>query len=123
MNENLNLIEILKDCPKGTKLYSMIHGDVEFVRVSQFAEYPIEVKLSDNSFDSFTKDGRIIAEYSGECILFPSREERDCSKFKPKKDGLVPPCEFKDGDILSYQNERLSHRTIYIYRYHKRFNN
>ena len=30
MNENLNLVEILKDCPKGTKLYSTIHGEVEF---------------------------------------------------------------------------------------------
>ena len=81
MNENLNLIEILKDCPKGTKLYSMIHGDVEFVSVSQLLEYPIEVKLSDNSFDSFTNDGRINGEYSGECLLFPRKDQRDWSKF------------------------------------------
>ena len=33
MNENLNLAKILKDCPKGTKLYSTIYGDVELVRV------------------------------------------------------------------------------------------
>ena len=32
MNENLNLVEILKDCPKGTKLYSTTYGDVEFTR-------------------------------------------------------------------------------------------
>ncbi len=24
MNENLNLVEILKDCPEGTKLYSLL---------------------------------------------------------------------------------------------------
>ena len=30
MNENLNLAEILKDCPKGTKLYSTVYGEVEF---------------------------------------------------------------------------------------------
>ena len=29
MNENLNLIAILKDCPKGTKLYSTVLGEVE----------------------------------------------------------------------------------------------
>ena len=29
MNENLNLVEILKDCPKGTKLYSSVLGEVE----------------------------------------------------------------------------------------------
>lgn len=90
MNENLNLIEILKDCPKGTKLYSMIHGDVEFVSVSQLLEYPIAVKLSDNSFDSFTNDGRINVEYSGECVLFPSREERNWSNFKHKKPKFDP---------------------------------
>ena len=90
MNENLNLIEILKDCPKGTKLYSMIHGDVEFVSVSQLLEYPIEVKLSDNSFDSFTNDGRINVEYSGECLLFPSKDQRDWSKFKVKKPKFDP---------------------------------
>ena len=57
MNKNLNLVEILKDCPEGTKLYSPIYGYVEFVRVSQRAEYPIEVKLSDNSTKNFTKVG------------------------------------------------------------------
>ena len=55
MNENIDLTKIMKDCPKGTKLYSMIHGYVELVKVSQFVEYPIEVKLSDNSFDSFNQ--------------------------------------------------------------------
>ena len=27
MNENINLCEILRDCPKGTKFYSYIFGD------------------------------------------------------------------------------------------------
>lgn len=87
MNENLNLVEILKDCQKGTKLYSPIYGDVELVRVSQNigTEYPIETKMSDNTLDSFTKDGRMFAEYKGECMLFPSREERNWSKFKVVK--------------------------------------
>ena len=30
MNKNLNLVDILKDCPKGYKLYSTIHGEVKF---------------------------------------------------------------------------------------------
>ena len=89
MNENLNLVEILKDCPKGTKLYSPIYGDVEFLQVlaDSKVDYQIEVKLSDNTIDSFTKDGRINDEYKGECLLFPSRDQRDWSKFmKPKFD-------------------------------------
>ena len=82
MNENLDLTKILKDCPEGTKLYSPIFGEVELVKVHN-NDYPIEVKLSNNTLDSFTKDGRIYADYDGECMLFPSREERDWSKFKP----------------------------------------
>ncbi len=87
MNENLNLVEILKDCPKGTKLYSPIYGDVELEELFQDKDtlYPIRVKLRDNALDDFAKDGRIYADYSGECTLFPSREQRDWSKFNPKK--------------------------------------
>ena len=87
MNENLNLVEILKDCPIGTKLYSSAHGEVELeeVYLNSRPDYPIEVRLSNNALDSFTPDGRLFAEYNGECMLFPSKEERDWSKFKPKQ--------------------------------------
>ena len=93
MNEKLNLVEILKDCPKGTKLYSPAYGDVELLNVSQDKGtlYPIVIKIPSNSTDTFTcgrsfdKDGRIFADYSGECLLFPSRNQRDWSKFNIKK--------------------------------------
>ena len=92
MNENLNLIEVLKDCPKGTKLYSPIYGYVELVCVLQNegVEYPIQTKISDDALDGFTKDGRMFAEYKGECMLFPSREDRNWSKFKPKQPKFDP---------------------------------
>ena len=84
MNENLNLIELLKDCPIGTKLYSSAHGEVELEEVHLISrpDYPIEVRLSNNALDSFTPDGRLFEEYNGECMLFPSREQRDWSEFK-----------------------------------------
>ena len=92
MNENLNLIEILKDCPKGTKLYYTIFGDVELIRVNQNddVDYPIEIKLSDGSISSVTTDGRLCEYYNGECLLFPSKEQRDWSKFKPSKPKFDP---------------------------------
>ena len=114
MNENLNLVEILKDCPKGIKLYSTVYGDVEFNHIEN-NEYPIVVGNRKGFTFRLAKDGKYLNDFNGECTLFPSKEQRDWSKFKPT-------CEFKDGDILSYQNARLSNRTIYIYRYHKRFN-
>lgn len=33
MNENIDLTKILKDCPNGTELYSLVHGEVEFQKV------------------------------------------------------------------------------------------
>ena len=83
MNENIDLTKILKYCPEGTKLYSPVFGDVEFVRVCQndYADFPIKFKLSDNLLDSVTTDGRLYKELNGECILFPSKDQRDWSKF------------------------------------------
>lgn len=87
MNENLNLVEILKDCPKGTKLYSTIYGNVELEKVYlKDDEYPIEIKIGEGSDTTYVaNDGRHWRDFPGECTLFPSREQRDWSKFKPKK--------------------------------------
>lgn len=92
MNENLDLTKILKDCPEGTKLYSPLYGDVELVWVSQFEHIrlPIGIKLSNNMIDRFTKDGRVFTDFNGECMLFPSKEQRDWSKFEPKKPKFDP---------------------------------
>ena len=83
MNENLILVEILKDCPKGTKLYSTQFGDVEFESVCKNEKtiFPIEVKRSDGTIATFMNNGRFYFGYSGECTLFPSRDQRDWSKF------------------------------------------
>ena len=82
MNE-IDLTKILKNCPKGTKLYSTVYGEVEFVgvNVNGSTEYPIEVIRSNHCSDSFTMDGRLYDDYNGECTLFPNREQRDWSKF------------------------------------------
>ena len=89
MNENLNLVEILKDCPEGTKLYSPIIGEVEFKRI-KYSEYPIVTcSKNGNRILLFTKDGLFFSE--GECImLFPSKDQRDWSKFKIKKPKFDP---------------------------------
>ena len=94
MNENLNLVEILKDCPKGTKLYCTIYGYVTLDYIDEGSGYPICIKHITGSTIRLTSDGKIFGIFCGECILFPSREQRDWSKFKPT-------CEFKDGDIVA----------------------
>ena len=84
MNENLNLVEILKDCPKGTELYSTVFGKVRLGEINVNSYHPICI-LCERGDDSLAEDGRLFCDYDGECTLFPSREQRDWSKFKPKQ--------------------------------------
>lgn len=89
MNENLNLIEILKDCPEGTKLYSPVFGEVEFESINDIIG-PIIVTTNTGNAEYFTADGKMYTYYNGECLLFPSKDQRDWSKFKVKKPKFDP---------------------------------
>ena len=89
MNEKLNLVEILKDCPEGTKLYSTVFGEVEFESINDIIG-PIVVKTNIGDHECFTADGKMFARYNGECVLFPSKEQRDWSKFNVKKHRFDP---------------------------------
>lgn len=85
MNENLDLTKILDGCPKGTKLYSPILGDVEFYEISRTYEHPLVVKTTSRiqHYYSFTKEGYFSNLYENEeCILFPSKDQRDWGKFE-----------------------------------------
>lgn len=83
--EKLNLVEILKNCQKGTKLYSTIYGEVELVRVIEGDNYPIRFMFKDTCERAATKEGCHLTVGKGECTLFPSKDQRDWSKFKVKK--------------------------------------
>ena len=91
MNENLNLVEILKYCPKLTKLNSTIFGEVEFIECDNL--YQIIV-LKEAKYYCFTSEGVFIFKgikyNTGECTLFPSKDQRDWSKFKIKKPKFNP---------------------------------
>lgn len=89
MNENLNLVEVLKDCPKGTKLYSTVYGDVEFEGINDIIG-PIIVTTDAGNAECFTADGKMYNYYNGECTLFPSKDQRDWGKFKPNKPKFDP---------------------------------
>ena len=93
MNDNIDLTKILKNCPKGTKLYSTIFGEVEFQKIKEERNYPIVCTATAGNNCDVTADGRYYNVFSGECILFPSKEQRDWSKFTAswyKKDKFDP---------------------------------
>lgn len=85
-NKSLDISQILKDCPKGTKLYSPIFGYCRLLCVKSYkSTHPILVETLlryDEDFIEyeFTKDGKIFDK--GECLLFPSKENRDWKSFK-----------------------------------------
>ena len=77
----MDLRKILGDCPKGTKLYSTVLGEVTFEGIIVAGIYPIIVTCKGGAMESFTADGKMLYEYDGECTLFPSKDQRDWSKF------------------------------------------
>ena len=81
MNENIDLTKILKDCPKGTKLYSSAFGEVEFQQIEIGSVHPIIINLKTGLTEKITSNGKLLDLYDVECTLFPSREQRDWSKF------------------------------------------
>lgn len=81
MNENLNLLEILQGCPKGTRFYSTIYGEVEFDGIEE-APYKVAFMTKRNTPITFTPRGKYIEFFDGECTIFPSRTQRDWSKFE-----------------------------------------
>lgn len=82
MNENLNLCEILKDCPTGTKLWSPVWGNMTLIQINDVSIYPIVLSADGFNNVSLHSDGRMYGVKESECILFPSKEQRDWSKFK-----------------------------------------
>ena len=81
------IAKILKNCPKGTKLYSPIYGEVEFTEVS-IVTGSIGCKTN-NGITRFYPDGTYYK--GGECMLFPSKEQRSWDDF------MIP---FRDGDVI-----------------------
>lgn len=87
MNENLDLTKILKGCPAGTEFYHAGYGRiVYFERIILNSDCPIRCLLSNcrpcYANIAVTKKGAINALYEGECLLFPSKDQRDWSKFE-----------------------------------------
>lgn len=88
MNEKIDLTNVLKDCPKGFKLYSLLHGEVSFRGIDETSDYPIMydypiMGCMGESTSAFylTRNGSYSSNYDGGCILFPSKDQRDWSKF------------------------------------------
>lgn len=89
MNANINLVEKLKNVPKGTKLWSPLCGEctLEGIGMGRGVSYPITCKALEKDgsehYEVFAANGAAYTFYAySECMLFPSKENRDWATFK-----------------------------------------
>lgn len=94
MENKINIAQLLKDCPKGMELDCTMLDDVVFEKISfGVPNHPIVLKrLKTNTTIYLTKYGQYSDAEDYKCVIFP--------KGKTTWEGFVPPCEFKDGDII-----------------------
>ena len=119
MNENIDLAKILKNCPTGFELYSSVYGKVKFVSIDEKYTYSwINIITENNIYINFTSEGKLSIKHNGECVLFPSKEQRDWSKFTApwykKEENLIKP-KFKVGDIIRHKENNRGN----VYKIHR----
>lgn len=91
MEEKLNIVEILKDKPQGTKLYSSACGKCKLEEVDdksfKISFYNSKFGFMNGGEGYLDKNGKLYDD--GECIIFPSKEMRDWEKFSWKKGDVL----------------------------------
>lgn len=109
MNENIDLTKILENCPEGWEFYSSNVGNVRFVRLKlEDSDYPIIFRVEGRREFSCTKEGWYWKDYpDAECTLFPSKDQRDWSKFTAPwyKKGKFDPKTLKPFDKVLVRDE------------------
>ena len=81
MKENIDLTKILKDCPKGTVFWSDDYGEVKFLYVNTLLQNPIQMICTNGFTASYTKEGWHSINFPASCLLWPSKDCRNWSKF------------------------------------------
>lgn len=91
METKINIATILKNKPKGTKLYSTVHGKCTFEAIT---DEIFKIHFCTSKFGlmqagecTLIKFGNMFDD--GECIIFPSKEMQDWSKFAWKKGDIL----------------------------------
>lgn len=91
MNENINLCEILKDCPRRHVFYSPIFGNVSFEKITENGtEIMVITKRGTEELIHSDATVSFWGTTSVEPMLYPSRKQRDWSKWKCPKPKFDP---------------------------------
>ncbi len=91
--KNFNLVELLRDCPTGMELDCLVFDNVTFDYVNT-QQNRVYCKVDKSESVWFTPKGAVNLLPNAKCVIFP--------KGKTTWDGFVPPCKFKDGDVIAF---------------------
>lgn len=94
------IIDKLYNCPIGTNLYSPIFGEGYLFKVTNVIKVRFNCHHNIKHFDEY---GRFSAK--GECLLFPSKENRDWDNFNP----------ILNGDVLCVHTKH-NYKFLFIYK-------
>lgn len=93
MENKINIAELLKDCPSGMELDCAMYDNCTYEGIEDNGYIDILINTPSGRI-RLTKEGCYIRhDDNAKCVIFP--------KNKTTWEGFVPPCEFKDGDIIS----------------------
>ena len=105
--EKINIAELLRNCPQGMELNCTMYDNVYFKCIREHAAYPIVCYTIDSKGNTeeitFSWYGKYALHDTAKCVIFP--------KGKTTWEGFVPPCKFKEGDVVvcNYGNIHLLH--------------
>lgn len=93
--QKINIAELLKNYPQGMELdCTLFDGKVIYQGLNKrMPTHPIVVQTEHGFEFELTQYGQIHNIVGSKCVIFP--------KGKTTWEGFVPPCKFKDGDILA----------------------
>lgn len=92
MEKKINIAELLKDCPKGMELDCTMWDSLYFDGIEDGLIYCYYELYGIRSVVMLYEDGCYTSHPNAKCVIFP--------KGKTTWEGFVPPCQFKDGDIV-----------------------
>lgn len=92
----MDLTKVLK---KGDIVYTPLFGDVEITSISRNKKFSITAYANGFGYVSFTSDGKPY-ELTPECLLFPSKDNRDWNTWETKK-----KCPFKPFDKVLVRDD------------------
>ena len=95
--EKINVAELLKDCPTGMELDCAMYDNCTYEGIEDNGYIDILINTPSGRI-RLTKEGCYIRhDDNAKCIIFP--------KGKTTWEGFIPPCQFKNGDVIYVKTE------------------